>query len=72
MGCQLLATATAARISRVWAPNARDVSVIGDWNGWQPDVDALSPRWDHSGIWEARRARRCARGQTYKYRVTAS
>ncbi len=41
----------------VWAPNARDVAVIGDWNGWQPDADRLAPRWDESGIWEARRRR---------------
>ncbi len=35
---------------RVWAPNARDVAVIGEWNGWQPDADRLAPRWDESGI----------------------
>ena len=30
----------------VWAPNARDVSVIGDFNGWQASSDPLSPRPD--------------------------
>ena len=37
----------------VWAPNARAVSVIGDWNGWRPATpdDHLSPRAS-SGIWE--------------------
>jgi 1,4-alpha-glucan branching enzyme len=35
----------------VWAPNAAGVSVIGDWNGWDPGTDALRPR-GVSGIWE--------------------
>lgn len=34
----------------VWAPNARSVSVIGDFNGWKPAADTLSPRGS-SGIW---------------------
>jgi 1,4-alpha-glucan branching enzyme len=55
---------------RVWAPNARDVAVIGEWNGWQPDADRLAPRWDESGIWEAHVAN-VTRGQSYKFRVTA-
>ena len=36
----------------VWAPNARAVSVIGDFNGWNPNAHELKPRWDSSGIWE--------------------
>jgi len=36
----------------VWAPNARMVSVIGDFNGWNPQAHHLSSRWDSSGIWE--------------------
>jgi 1,4-alpha-glucan branching enzyme len=36
----------------VWAPNAVDVSVIGDFNGWNPDADPLARRGS-SGIWEA-------------------
>jgi 1,4-alpha-glucan branching enzyme len=35
----------------VWAPNARAVSVIGDWNGWRGGRDPLAPR-ESSGIWE--------------------
>ena len=55
----------------VWAPNAREVSVIGEWNGWRAGVDELRPRWDHSGIWEADVAR-LAHGQAYKYAITTS
>ncbi len=35
----------------VWAPNARWVSVIGDFNRWDPAAHPLRPR-DQSGIWE--------------------
>ncbi|MGH8208732.1 MAG: 1,4-alpha-glucan branching enzyme, partial [Steroidobacteraceae bacterium] len=35
----------------VWAPNAASVSVVGDFNGWNPVSHALEPRSDSSGIW---------------------
>ena len=36
----------------VWAPSARAVSVIGDFNYWNDKQHRLSVRWDESGIWE--------------------
>ncbi|MFC6268523.1 1,4-alpha-glucan branching protein GlgB [Frigoriflavimonas asaccharolytica] len=36
----------------VWAPNAVQVSVIGDFNNWHSEAHILFPRWDKSGIWE--------------------
>lgn len=36
----------------VWAPNARIVSVVGDFNNWAPGRHALRKRTDDSGIWE--------------------
>ncbi|RAJ05339.1 1,4-alpha-glucan branching enzyme [Chitinophaga skermanii] len=36
----------------VWAPNAAFVSVIGDFNEWDPHQHTLFVRWDESGIWE--------------------
>ena len=36
-------------IFRVWAPNARKVSVVGDFNDWNPNVNAML---DELGIWE--------------------
>jgi 1,4-alpha-glucan branching enzyme len=36
----------------VWAPNAENVSVIGDFNGWDYGSHRLFPRLDESGIWE--------------------
>ncbi len=35
----------------VWAPNAEGVSVIGDFNGWNPHSHALYVRQDGTGIW---------------------
>jgi 1,4-alpha-glucan branching enzyme len=35
----------------VWAPNARQVSIIGDFNGWNRTAHQLRPR-GQSGIWE--------------------
>ena len=36
----------------VWAPNAKYVSVIGDFNFWDKYSHKLYPRGDASGIWE--------------------
>lgn len=36
----------------VWAPNASHVSVIGDFNSWNPELSRMNVRLDGSGIWE--------------------
>ena len=36
----------------VWAPNAKHVNVIGDFNSWNLSSHPLAPKWDSSGIWE--------------------
>ena len=36
----------------VWSPNAKKVSVVADFNGWDPRKHPLEARWDGSGIWE--------------------
>jgi 1,4-alpha-glucan branching enzyme len=53
----------------VWAPSARAVAVIGDWNRWQRDADRLKPLGT-SGIWEGR-AEAARPGHVYKYAITA-
>jgi 1,4-alpha-glucan branching enzyme len=36
----------------LWAPNARAVAVVGNFNGWDERAHPMSVRWDESGIWE--------------------
>ncbi len=50
----------------VWAPNARRVSVIGDFNQWSPDADPM--QGSEAGIWEAF-VPGIGAGALYKYRV---
>jgi len=54
----------------VWAPNAQQVCVAGDWSEWNsqpPEVTVLSPQQD-SGIWWGFEARARA-GDRYKFLV---
>jgi 1,4-alpha-glucan branching enzyme len=51
----------------VWAPNARAVSVVGDWNGWDGRVDRLAPSGG-SGIWHGVVAEASV-GHRYKFEV---
>ncbi len=54
----------------VWAPNARHVSVVGDFNYWNGSAHAMQPRGT-SGIWELFVPAVTA-GAVYKYAVTAA
>jgi 1,4-alpha-glucan branching enzyme len=51
----------------VWAPNAERVSLIGDFNDWQPDAAELHSTGP-SGIWETF-VPGLGRGARYKYRI---
>ncbi len=52
----------------VWAPNAKEVSVIGDFNGWDIRAHPLAPRWDESGVWEGF-IPGVGKGDLYKYHI---
>jgi 1,4-alpha-glucan branching enzyme len=52
----------------VWAPNATSISVIGNFNDWQPDGYPLFVRLDRSGIWEGF-IPGIATGESYKYHI---
>lgn len=52
----------------VWAPNARSVAVMGDFNGWNGERHQLFIRWDSSGIWEGF-IPGVGKGALYKYAI---
>lgn len=54
----------------VWAPCAKGVSVIGNFNFWNKESHRLAPRWDSSGIWEGF-IPGVEAGEIYKYAITA-
>jgi 1,4-alpha-glucan branching enzyme len=51
----------------VWAPNAESVSVIGDFNSWDPRPHPLRPR-GQSGVWEGF-APGVGHGALYKFHI---
>ena len=51
----------------VWAPNADVVSVIGEFNKWDPEATPLHPRGS-SGIWECF-VPGMAQGAAYKFSI---
>ncbi len=53
----------------VWAPNALHVSVVGDFNGWNPMSHPLQPR-ESSGIWEGF-IPGIGKGAIYKYHIVS-
>ena len=55
----------------VWAPNAQSVSVVGDFNQWNPASHPLAIRWDGSGIWEGL-VPRLAKWDLYKFHIKNS
>ena len=52
----------------VWAPNGAAVSVIGDFNAWNPENGKMDPRLDGSGIWEIF-IPNVGNGSLYKYMI---
>ena len=52
----------------VWAPTAKSVAVVGDFNGWDNRQHLLNVRWDSSGIWEGF-IPNVGHGETYKYKI---
>ncbi len=52
----------------VWAPSAKSISVIGDFNFWVEGEHQLNVRWDESGIWEGF-IPGAGKGSVYKYKI---
>jgi 1,4-alpha-glucan branching enzyme len=53
----------------VWAPDAEIVSVVADFNGWDPRANPLRPK-ERSGIWEGF-VPGAVKGALYKYHVVS-
>lgn len=54
----------------VWAPNARRITVVGDWNYWSEGADELQMQGS-SGVWVGVAAHARA-GQSYKFALTGA
>ena len=59
---------TAGAFFAVWAPNAQQVSVIGNFNQWNKSAHYLYKRLDASGIWEGF-IPGLEKGEVYKYAI---
>lgn len=55
----------------VWAPTAKQVSVVGDFNYWKEGEHLLNVRWDESGIWEGF-IPNIGKGSAYKYKIQSN
>ncbi len=53
-------------VFRLWAPNATQVSVVGDWNGW--DIGAQPMELAELGVWESF-CPHAGEGDAYKYYI---
>lgn len=68
MGCHRVSRhGKAGYVFRVWAPNAQKVSVVGDFNFWDPED--LPMTMLEGGVWEAFTPRG-SEGHRYKYLLT--
>jgi len=55
----------------VWAPAAKSVAVVGDFNYWSGEEHVLQVRWDASGIWEGF-IPGIGKGSLYKYKIQSN
>ncbi|MCY1063443.1 1,4-alpha-glucan branching protein GlgB [Nannocystis sp. RBIL2] len=68
MGARLVAGGEGAHFS-VWAPNARSISVIGEWNAWDAARDPLHAA--RGGVWTGF-VPAARRGMLYKFRIVGA
>jgi len=58
-------------VFRVWAPDAKNVSVTGDFNDWSETENPMKPLKNSGGVWEAE-IKNIKPYDMYKYCVTAA
>src|SRR5580693_3023099 len=70
MGAHVLeSNGVTGTVFSVWAPNARKLSVVGDFNGWNPRSHPLQARGS-SGIWEGF-IPGAGKGTLYKFHIVS-
>src|SRR6267142_4614272 len=69
LGAHLIAGENTGTYFAVWAPDAEQVFVLGDFNQWHRDSHALMPK-GQSGIWEGFFPD-MGKGALYKYRIVS-
>lgn len=52
MGCHKAGTGKDTCVFRVWAPNAKEISVVGDFNEWDENAAKMT-KLNDGGVWEA-------------------
>ena len=62
---------TSGTVFRVWAPEAKSVHVVGNFNSWEKNSSFEMERIDESGIWEKHIAF-INSGELYKYLITTN
>lgn len=65
MGCQ--PNEAGGFVFRTWAPNAKSISVLGDFNGWKSDVNPMK-KISKQGVWEAI-IQNAKSGDKYKFEI---
>lgn len=69
LGCHLVKNKNkTGAFFRVWAPNAKSVSLVGDFNGWQSNKHKMK-KLEKSGVWEVY-VDSVEIYQKYKYQIT--
>ena len=58
-------------VFRVWAPDAKNVSVTGDFNNWSETENSMKPLKNSGGVWEAE-IKNIKPYDMYKYCITAA
>ncbi|MFA9380576.1 MAG: 1,4-alpha-glucan branching protein GlgB [Acetanaerobacterium sp.] len=67
LGCHM---GDGGAVFRVWAPNAAEISVVGDFNNWNRDINPMA-RLSDGGLWECRIAG-IKKYDNFKYRIKAA
>ena len=58
-------------VFRIWAPSAKSVAVVGDFNGWTAREEDYCQKITNEGIWEVE-IKKIKKGNLYKYQIETS